>query len=776
MAHLIYVTLASESLSDNTELYPTTPETAPTLAALKGNWHVEQAGPPQWNNLHAQLRHLWPISDGSQPFSELRPFAAHSGGVLYDKVTMHVLSNPEEDEYAISTALRTDDFKKYATELLQTKNHLAGTGNITVKQIPLPVKPNNKSENFSPLRAAIFDECAAIAAGLTADNDPKVLVNGVGGANVGVEALIWAAGVFGWDISYGPNTKVRIPPPAVSPASVGAAWARAMTLVSSNVAELAEKVLADAQFNSELDLAKDYLERAADSDVLPLVKIGTAPNSNRRCLDLSRMAGPLIELGNQPKTLYSATQRMLVRYSDTQRMLARPDRDAAEFAKRLHELLQGWAKSDLFGANLVHELVLHGVSHCEAVDRNVASLCEPLLEDGFLDPVDVFDLAVSAWLHDWGHSGMPLAEPAALGNLLLPTEIRETHGVISAYRIDQNKRTSQVKSTEAARIQTICAHHQGWSSITATAPSKPPKAGVGETDSIDVVGTRALLKDWRDFRKKNPVGIYETTTTSCDEVVGDWLSDPIGAEEITVEKPAFARLQLLVALFRIADAADLGLHRVPVMDEGAQKERCLEEARLGILTQLRRGVQDQFSREDARAFVAYATEKLGLHEQMMPEPARQRVDDFKHCSHKEYVDHCVAQMGYYQRHKLVRGAYLTMTRTNDETTHYAITAHVIPNPDPVDFGSCVRAEWAVKEDIYRELGDVLRSETGDALPADEEDITKLAPEKLKKLTFAPDGPAQKKAVRAILRKRNISFAGAETEHYADPADEGKNPG
>jgi len=773
MAHLTYITLASESLKDSTELYPTTTATPVTshraLVALKTNWAIGNSKSSPWQNLYQQLHSLWPEAGAAQPFSELRPFASQSGtgSCPFETLRMIVLSNPADDERAISTALETDDFKKYALELLTDKGHLTRNSDLEVDWKPLPVAPTNNPNDFCQLRAAIFDECAKIAAELSTDRDCEVLVNGVGGANVGVEALTWAAGVFGWNISYGPDTKVRASPPAASPASVGAAWARAMTLVSSNKAELVKEVLPyDPNQNkpeTATRLAKEYLKKADESRILPYVTVGKAFRYD--CIDMSHMAGSLIELGNQPKPLYSATQRML----------ARSGPDAAEFACRLDELLVGWAKSDLFGANLVHELVLHGISHCEAVDRNVASLCEPLLEDGLLDPVDVFDLAVSAWLHDWGHSGMPLAEPAELGNLLLPTEIRETHGVISAYRIDQNRETSQIKRTEAPRIRTICAHHQGWSSITVDDPDEPPKAGVGETHSIRVIGTRSLLEDWQDFGKTAPLRNYEATTTSCDRVVGEWL--PCLSED---EKPAFARLQLLVALFRIADAADLGLHRVPVLDEDAQRERCLEEARLGILTQLRRGAEDQFNLEDARAFVAYSKEELRLSKGRMSKPARERVNADKHRSHKEYVDHCVAQMVYYQRHKLVRGAYLTMTRESDghDTARYKITAYVIPNPDATDIAELpgLRAGWAVEEDIRRELGDVLRSEAGAPLPADEKDITKLAPEKLTTLTFEPDGPAQKKAVRAILRKRNISFDGAKTEHYADPADEVKNPG
>lgn len=757
MTHLVLVTLASNSLKDNAqrqraqirmesdqEAGDPRPEAAEAVVRM-----LEESEPlttSQLDKLSCHLQVIWPQPGAAgagcpQPFSELNPLAVKSmltAGVT--KVTIAVLGNPSGGGGRCFEVLSSTAFANFAGAVL---SRVGAPCDVDVQTVTLPVEPTNEASTFLRLQSSIMDECAALAEkhrvrGAQAEQ-VRVVVNGIAGANSGVDALVWSAGSLGWEVAYDAGNVTKPSTPRSSPASAGAAWSRALTLTIDNTVDLAADLVRRGLSDGERDrLAKGHVDRllglARDSGILPYVAVAAANGPDYELLRLSRMASRLVELANQPVSFHSSTVALLER-STTER--------AEELGARLKALVDHWSGSDLFGGNLVHELVLHGVSHCEAVDRNVASICEPLLTHDVLDPIDVFDLGVSAWLHDWGHSGIPLGTDDVLGNAVLPDDIRQLHGPISALRIEKLEKTSWLTAVERPRIQTICAHHQGWSSITADAPTHLPDV-LGE--NRDVRGCGGLFEDWRAFADGQldggPAGLN-------DNVVGPRLPD-LGLGH----NSAFARLQLLVALFRIADAADVGCHRVPVQSKQAQKERSLDEARLGILTRV-----PESDAPARKALLRIAEHGLGVG---LREPTDDEFTRAKqHQAVLEYVEHCAEQLEYYRVHNLVRGVFLTVV--GSDGGGYQIEAHVHPNT--TEALERAEARVRVEVDIRRELGQVLGSggtvKNARDLGAHITEVAKtLEKNPARPLSWQDSGEQHKVAVREVLEQRGITFVGA----------------
>ncbi|QLQ16300.1 MAG: hypothetical protein HZY73_12290 [Micropruina sp.] len=202
-----------------------------------------------------------------------------------------------------------------------------------------------------------------------------------------MEGLRFAADELGWDVAYMNHQPVKTIGRTSPLSSLAHLWGAARSLVSEF-----ETALPGGGSREDANRCVTQAEGlGALAFVVPREVQG------RYHVEMSELGGALIrKRGGEGRPVYSATQRLLGR---------RHDQESQRLAGRLQQLLERWARSDLFGSNQVSELVTHTESHCEAVDRNVASVVAPLLEDGTLTPQDVFNLAVAAWLHDWGHSG-----------------------------------------------------------------------------------------------------------------------------------------------------------------------------------------------------------------------------------------------------------------------------------------------------------------------------------------------------------------------------------
>jgi hypothetical protein len=212
---------------------------------------------------------------------------------------------------------------------------------------------------------------------------------------------------------------------------------------------------------------------------------------------------------------------------------------AAEAADRLRRRVKLWLSQRLWSINLAPELVLHDDRHVSAVDRHVSVLAEPLLRQGSLRVHDAEALACAAWLHDWGHVGGPIGIDENGREIVVtsPQTVRKYHGLISQRLIRPEWDGMHGIDDEAlcARAAVICGHHQGWTSFGNEHPKKQ---------------------------------VVRSGTFTSTEFIPPSLADNIAAVEIPSDL-SLERVQLLIALLRVADGADLGVHRIP--DAGAPK-------------------------------------------------------------------------------------------------------------------------------------------------------------------------------------------------------------
>jgi hypothetical protein len=218
-----------------------------------------------------------------------------------------------------------------------------------------------------------------------------------------------------------------------------------------------------------------------------------------------------------------------------------------ERAGQLRGLISTWIRQRLWRDNYVPEMVLHDDAHSVAVDRNVASLCEPLLARQAVDEDDVFVLAIAAWLHDWGHASAPYGSLFATD----PSDVRNYHGPFSATRIRGLHGIHGVAEGTAKTVALLSGHHQGWTSCDDKAPQLK---GVEEAERLKPDTTA-------DINARERTG---PLVRSFDQ---DYYALE-GAKSIPEPDQAAqeARLQRAhrqLALIRLADALDIGIHRVP---------------------------------------------------------------------------------------------------------------------------------------------------------------------------------------------------------------------
>jgi hypothetical protein len=212
---------------------------------------------------------------------------------------------------------------------------------------------------------------------------------------------------------------------------------------------------------------------------------------------------------------------------------------ASEAAARLDARVEGWLSQRLWSINLAPELVLHDDRHVSSVDRLAARMAEPLLDREVLSVVDIEALSCAAWLHDWGHIGGPIGRDVHGREVMVtsPQAVRKYHGLITQQLIRPEWAGMHGIDDEAtcARAGLLCGHHQGWTSFGSHRPDS-------KTVSYGTFG-RAQFQ---------PRSLDEDL--ALDHVPSDLTP---------------GKAQLLVALLRVADGADLGGHRIP--DRGRPK-------------------------------------------------------------------------------------------------------------------------------------------------------------------------------------------------------------
>jgi hypothetical protein len=278
-----------------------------------------------------------------------------------------------------------------------------------------------------------------------------------------------------------------------------------------------------------------------------------------------------------------ATRLLFALLADDAVMLARDHKSACadlleragypEEAEELRRLVSHWVRqrNQIWYPNYVPEMVLHDDAHSVAVDRNVASLCEPLLDAGRVDLEDVFTLALAAWLHDWGHASARYRQVLATD----PVDVRSFHGALSATRLRQSgsrvhgvgdRLANRIDIDRlAGRVALISEHHQGWTSCNA---DKSPKEKEPEQPE------RLRVKPSNDPADG---GLDGPLIRAFDL---DFFALEKGRREPPDDKDQRDRLERAhrqLALLRLADALDVGIHRAPDYETRSVGERALLE-------------------------------------------------------------------------------------------------------------------------------------------------------------------------------------------------------
>jgi hypothetical protein len=316
-------------------------------------------------------------------------------------------------------------------------------------------------------------------------------------------------------------------------------------------------------------------------------------------------------------------------------------RQARHLADLLTSSTDSWVVQRLWSLNLVAEMVLHDDRHVQRVDRLAMQLAEPLLQSGVLRPVEVFWLSCAAWLHDWGHVGERLGStPGEKRFISHPLDVRELHGELTRQLLVSRLATHGLTLSDAKAVGLLCAHHQGSTCCGFGVPfdedSKPgARVPTGMTRAAQRYG-------------------YELPELDTDARDAGWPTDRHSA------------LRLLVMILRIADAADVGRHRVPNFANRTEHirgcatqvlghEQALFEAyrsfRSGnelIVDELGRAFSDLFERPDLPAHLGKLQTVVATIPSNDPllAVARRALD---------YVAFTQKQAGHYDKHDLVAG-------------------------------------------------------------------------------------------------------------------------
>lgn len=232
-------------------------------------------------------------------------------------------------------------------------------------------------------------------------------------------------------------------------------------------------------------------------------------------------------------------------------------------AARLSALVEHWHRNRLWSKNLAPEMVLHDESHSQSVDRHVASVAEYLLQTRRLEPIDVYHLALAAWLHDWGHASAGQLDDAPAH----PRHVRDVHGLLTRRRLsDREDLASHHQLNDLERVWTglLSAHHQGWTSCDHRVP-------VAAAAAARIGAEEFSLQQWAELGTDRPMlaRTAKVPAGSFDADVAGALPvlevTPWKAGEKTSEQVNSLARQLLI-LLRLCDGADIGKHRVPHRD------------------------------------------------------------------------------------------------------------------------------------------------------------------------------------------------------------------
>lgn len=381
--------------------------------------------------------------------------------------------------------------------------------------------------------------------------------------------------------------------------------------------------------------------------------------------------------------------------------------DGVRFANSLKALIATWEQERIWDMSYVNEMVLHDESHSMSVDRNVALLAAQLLESGALNPYDVYVLALTAWLHDWGHASCGVNNRFPTD----PVEVRDYHGPLTALRLREHVPQHGITDTDVLNeVRLISAHHQGWTSCDHQEPNwrKPRQLGVITPDG-------------------KGVGLLE------GQLIGSFDQEAAALFRTGTD---VGRLRKLLALFRVADACDIGRHRVPhafsrhhahndllvaFLERGFS---LLEPKYHGWLVEIEKEYQGLLSdvadfrtnlpggrstvlEAEVKALAARRRERLDPALQAVPDTPSARAERAQadELARKFGVDawqfaaHLASQEAYFAEHGQIRGVYPTLTPSGGKEAPLMIELHVFRDEAHKD-----AVKKTVEDVVLREFG------------------------------------------------------------------------
>jgi hypothetical protein len=348
---------------------------------------------------------------------------------------------------------------------------------------------------------------------------------------------------------------------------------------------------------------------------------------------------------------------------------------AEEAAGRLSEAIRHWVDQRLWSLNRVPELVVHDDRHVERVDHFATTLAAALPRTK-LDVEELVALSTAAWLHDWGHVG------GVLNQHLIedPEGVRHTHGFLSREMLlhpfyDQLHGLPRGFATDLAAV--LCAHHQGWTSFDSAPASDLGHAAVGYCRDIGYEPP-SLAKEIADLG--------------------------LGA------RTQLERVQLLLAILRVADAADVGRHRVP---ELARSDLATATSRSNAKTQFLESSLRNLALRLQLAPGGGPAKSRGTSVANDPVPIRVAAPEAGTSDElSRYADFITAQEKHYLKHFHVEFVSLECSPSDGETVDFV--ARVTPAPY-LDTQERQMAVDMVREDIRSEVRKVASTLTKNGL-------------------------------------------------------------
>lgn len=602
------------------------------------------ADPAPWTMIAI---HTWPkLGDWDVPFAEVLPLAAvvrdlHTAGRMVDHVEVFVLHDQDDPKHRGVLQL----LQQWLLQVVYRINISVHGLGVGVGEIGAPISalderlatPAEQDRGWSQeqiWRAETEFQSAALKQMVPAGRNIRVFVNGKSGSTVAKNLLQSCA--------------------QLSPAQLVLGVRRVNG--GNNAGRLSARSTYDIRSEPSHSRMQHLFGRAVQ------VSCGAKVSDDdvQQIIGAEGLGGLLVEQGTR-FAISDLAWRMVdldpmhdgPPVSACADLLARVAGDPADhLASRLATLVAHWHRNRLWAINLVPEMVLHDEAHAQAVDRNVALITEPLLVSGVLTAADVYHIALAAWLHDWGHASADTIGFSAHTDVetvpVTSGDVRDLHGLLTRQLLVGVPRTKQIhllETDEAVWAGTLAAHHQGWTSCD----NREPEGDRADTARRFQLPARSLAADV------------------------DYLAASIGIRRFRKQdaESLLRRVQELVALLRVADAADIGTHRVPHFDT--------MDAHLDMLSTIVEG-HTQLAHADAKSSVECAEQRAAA-----------------------YNDHLGKQLAYFTRHRSVGGVYPIL----QGEPHKWILAPQVRAAGPltkVHDVDLLDPLTVVAEDVNRELG------------------------------------------------------------------------